>query len=649
MTICGARCRASLARRLLGLLACVVLGAPALAGTAPAATAPAAAAGFADDPIRVRDAQMIISDSASEPPANAAWESVRLPHRVRKPGGNALVGYWYKTTFTLPPAPPGADPDSYNESLWLLFAQLPSGGTVFLNGAEVGSIPYADPATQVRWHRPHMVFLPSLSLRTGTNDLAVHFAIRELLTSFGGIEVGPERLIRPRFVHANFVESISSDISSAICLLAGILMIAFWLRRPQERLYGLFGVCVLFWGLRTLFLQIPIVPMSALPWWRSLYYFTTGGFIVLITMFMLKFGEYERRWIRRVLFTYWLGGSIAFTLIGMPMRALMDEFWIPGFLPLALFGIARLSLYVLRYRTRTSIAMGSAIFIVLGLAIHDYVVQAGWFHLEEVYILHLGIPWFLLVMAGVLSDRFLDSLKKVESVNEQLAARVAQREAELAMSYERLSRLERAHGASEERQRIMQDMHDGVGSQLLTTIAVVERGVANRSYTLALLQECLDDMRLAIDSLSPNDPDLLPAIGSFRFRMEGRFRAAGITLTWCNHGMPDSLTLGAHAGLHVLRILQEALANIIKHAKATTTVVDVHFLPGLLHVRIADDGVGFCATESDKRLENSRGLRNMQARAQKIGAAFFIEHLATGTALHLKIPTDASAEPALAA
>lgn len=248
--------------------------------------------------------------------------------------------------------------------------------------------------------------------------------------------------------------------------------------------------------------------------------------------------------------------------------------------------------------------------------------------------MHLGIPSFLMVMAGILSDRFLDSLKKVESANEHLAVRVTEREAELAISYDRLRKLERDHATTEERQRIMQDMHDGVGSQLLSTLIIVKRGATTQNDTVALLQDCLDDMRLVIDSLSPTDSDLLSVLGNFRFRMESRFKEMGLVLQWRSHDMPDSCEAAPHAGLHVLRILQEALANILKHAQGKNVIVDLHFSPGSLQIHITDDGVGFSTVDKS----TGRGLRNMQARAQKIGASFNIEHLSPGTLVRLNIP-----------
>ncbi|MBJ7310718.1 hypothetical protein H7U20_10985 [Rugamonas sp. CCM 8940] len=183
---------------------------------------------------------------------------------------------------------------------------------------------------------------------------------------------------------------------------------------------------------------------------------------------------------------------------------------------------------------------------------------------------------------------------------------------------QQLRAFEREHAVNDERLRIIQDLHDGVGSQLLSTLMMVQAGNASREQTVLLLQECMDDMRLAIDTLAPDEPDLLPVLGNFRFRMEARYRAVGMEFLWTNHALPDALTLAPHAGLQVLRLLQEALANVLRHAQARRLKIDVYFSPRELRVRVEDDGVGMATATAP--LGAGRGLANMRMRAHKLGA-----------------------------
>jgi NarL family two-component system sensor histidine kinase LiaS len=98
--------------------------------------------------------------------------------------------------------------------------------------------------------------------------------------------------------------------------------------------------------------------------------------------------------------------------------------------------------------------------------------------------------------------------------------------------------------------------------------------------------------------------------------------------------MPDALELEPDIGLNIMRILQETLANILKHAQAKQVVVEIFFRRQSLRVRIVDDGIGFNEVNPTK----GRGVNNMLSRSQKIGATFKIIRLPQGTEVNLEIP-----------
>src|SRR5262249_47141433 len=81
----------------------------------------------------------------------------------------------------------------------------------------------------------------------------------------------------------------------------------------------------------------------------------------------------------------------------------------------------------------------------------------------------LAIGWAMVADLGT-------ALTQSEQLNVTLEQRVAEKHAELERNYARLRRLERDRAVTEERDRIMRDMHDGVGGQLVSTLAMVESG-----------------------------------------------------------------------------------------------------------------------------------------------------------------------------
>lgn len=226
----------------------------------------------------------------------------------------------------------------------------------------------------------------------------------------------------------------------------------------------------------------------------------------------------------------------------------------------------------------------------------------------------------------------------LKTAHTDLERRIAEKHAELERNYARLRELEHAQLLTAERERMMRDMHDGVGGQLVAALAVAENNVAEPAKISAMLRAALDDLRLMIDSLDPADEDLAAILGMLRGRMEPRLAGCGLRFRWQVDDVPPIPGLGPQMILQVLRILQEALCNCMKHARARTVsvkanrAVDPEGAPCVC-VEVSDDGVGLPA-----EIRAGRGLGNMRRRARDIGARLEIAAARPGTAVRLWLP-----------
>lgn len=88
--------------------------------------------------------------------------------------------------------------------------------------------------------------------------------------------------------------------------------------------------------------------------------------------------------------------------------------------------------------------------------------------------------------------------------------------------------------------------------------------------------------------------------------------------------------------------MQECISNVLKHAQATRIEVAVLSDHRAVKVQIADDGTGFQVTQQ-LRLGMGRGLKNLQSRAQQLGATIEIDSSAAGTIVRLSLPLERSA------
>jgi signal transduction histidine kinase len=88
----------------------------------------------------------------------------------------------------------------------------------------------------------------------------------------------------------------------------------------------------------------------------------------------------------------------------------------------------------------------------------------------------------------------------------------------------------------------------------------------------------------------------------------------------------------------LLRIAQEAITNAARHAGATTIRVDLHQEPGLIRLRITDDGCGFDAGAMLSAGTAHYGLTGMQERAARIGGRLTVTSSTAGTVVEATAP-----------
>lgn len=142
-----------------------------------------------------------------------------------------------------------------------------------------------------------------------------------------------------------------------------------------------------------------------------------------------------------------------------------------------------------------------------------------------------------------------------------LAAIIAQRDssdrAYRSEESERL-RVEKERLLLMERERITREMHDGLGGQLVSTLALVERGVGSQSEIAEALRRALDDIRIVTDSLDPETTDLSTSLGKLRARLTPLLSRNGVDLQWRVEDVPGIHSIPPESTLHVLRIIQEA-------------------------------------------------------------------------------------------
>ncbi len=214
--------------------------------------------------------------------------------------------------------------------------------------------------------------------------------------------------------------------------------------------------------------------------------------------------------------------------------------------------------------------------------------------------------------------------------------------AELLAQQVRLREAEREQATLDERQRLLRDMHDGVGASLIGAVKMLEQGDMSLGEATSVLRECIEDLKLSIDSLELTQGDLAVVLATLRYRLGRRLERSGLRIEWHVADLPKMSWLGPPQALDLLRILQEAFANIVKHAAATCVRISAAPIglagsPDTLQsvlVKVEDDGRGF-ATDSHFA---GRGLLHMRQRAGALGVELDVDSVVgSGTCVSLRI------------
>lgn len=609
-------------------------------GTAWAALALLAAAGcgggLPDDVRLVERARFLRVEAPPEtglpspPPDDAAgWRELALPDRwrERRPGEGGLA--WYR--LALPPAPPGTRPA-------LLLSELNMNAAVFVGGEPVGSGGRMREPVAHHFHRPLLVELPrgALEAADGRVDVLL-FAYPHHFGALGPVAFGPEASLRPSYERQLLLRHEIPRLATVLALLTALFVAALWVGTRFDGLYGVFVATCLLWAVTSLNYWVREPPLPHWTWERVVHA-SLDGFAIGLALWAHRLLGLRRPRLERTLLG--VGASMVAVTALLPVPHLYPTVHA---LHVIAMGVAAYAIgLVLRHlgRLPRAEAVGYAVAGLLGLAFaaHDLGIQLGLVAPDGPYLIVYLVPMLLLSFGATLLVRFVASLRQAERMQAELEARVRAKHAELDANYRRLRLLEQRELLAGERDRIMREMHDGVGNRLVSALALVEGGSPPEALRSAL-RASLDEMRLVIDSLDPEVSGLEELLGQLRARLEAFARRQGLGFEWRASALPDTPRFGPEEYLHVMRIVQEAVTNVVKHARATRVRVDSGVQGDAIVVEVRDDGVGLPAALA---ATGGRGLANLRHRAAALGGSVSVTSPGQGTRVALRIPLGAA-------
>jgi signal transduction histidine kinase len=210
----------------------------------------------------------------------------------------------------------------------------------------------------------------------------------------------------------------------------------------------------------------------------------------------------------------------------------------------------------------------------------------------------------------------------------------------------------RQHAIVEERARIARELHDGLAQMLgyINTKAITIRLLLGKDQVPAAetqLQQLEDashdlfiDVRetiLGLQMVGQGDIHLSEMLRDYTARFS---QLSGLAVEIDVSPEAEDIELSAETELQLLRIVQEALTNVRKHAAATGAHVSFTVLDDCLELKVTDNGQGFRPDEIGRDLPRTHfGLDIMRERAEAIGASLSLQSRPeAGVSVTLRLP-----------
>ncbi len=551
------------------------------------------------------------------------WEPIDLPNDwLANSYGRASEWYRFRIQLNVPP-----------DRLWeLMLSSVNLNAGVYVNQRLLGVNGSLEEPISHNWNQPLSFAIPNGLLVPGSNEIMIK------VVSFppghgllGPVYLGPREAVQAQAQNLRFINVEVSRFITGLSFTLFAVSLGLWLLRRGDSEYLWFSLMTLLWTIHSMKYHVTEIPISS-QFWGWLLSATSISLSYPLHFFLMRIHNRHNPRLERTLFVLLGISLLALTVALLRQDMIMYDIGMVAYaisFCVSVYAFISLSIHCARTRDIEAFWIAVTISALVVFVVHDFLRVFGLLDRSSGQLVVYAMPLLLVSFGMVILRRFATALREREDIVANLEERVAD-------AAQTIVDLEKERALTEQRETIMRDMHDGVGGQLVSSLALLETGERKtmQHQLQDLLQRALIDLRLMVDSMDTDAADLHQLLGALRDRMEPVLRASGMTLTWNYASTPTLVGMTPHKGLQVLRILQEALTNTIRHANATHVTIDVgHTDAKTAFIRLTDNGDGFPAQQP----QDGRGLRNMIRRASDIGGSLDINSGPSGTRIELTL------------
>ena len=528
-----------------------------------------------------------------------------------------------------------------DHAIKLMIGVLGRAYEVSLNGHVLDRYTASDEHYKINRLQPYSIVLYDSLLRSGTNNLTIRYATRDMVVAVSQISIGSQEVIDN---DVRFYEFFSTTVIKSMTfqlVLMGIFL--FWFNSvfPNERLLGLSGRIMLLTATLMSVQMMAEIPAEFYSLWRGV----VVGLIGLLVSGAVEFlREYSGQRVLGNEQKIVLGYVVCLSLVAFVFNdAMASKVSMLGVAFLLTYCFTSLMWMLLRgslLQSKIGMLYFACFMITDTLFLRDFMVLPGNasmfdsakrlvsippFLQEEIFFSPSALMLLLFSMMAVVIQRYQAAREYEEAEAVRIYGALAQSEAELRTVLGQQHAVESAQVVQSERQRLLLEIHDGIGAQLADGYRRASEGKLTSGQFADVFQYCIDDMRLIMDCISMRPrAEMEVILGSLLHRLQPRLAKSGIGVDYRPFKRQQShLGLSDVQCLHAGRIVQECLIAALQHQACNRVVLVLRESARGIFIYAHDNGAAYAGQDGEARRAQQAELRK---RAASLGSTIRFHH-----------------------
>ncbi len=543
------------------------------------------------------------SGNASPPDSLADWQPFELPYILRGvPNKDRPKHVWFKFELEKP-----------DLILGIYLRRYQTQASVFLNDQRLEGSDTRPGWFTTAWNHPLLVALPESSFKEADNHLYIGLTGGDYGPVMSEPIVGPFLALHRIWENRTFWQVTTSRWAFWLCVTLALVTLWFWLLRRNDHLYLYFAAASASASVVMSYLFVKDYPIGLAPLLVFIHIAVDLSLYFLFAFVNLALDVGSRK-LKKMM------GRIC--IVAFPFYVLVPrDFFFPSvylihsiLLCFLLYILVTGSIRVYRHFHISRIWFPLAFCGIAIIFLHDIYFFAlsdteTWIRASN--WAQFSIPFILLCLFSYLAQRFVNALQHAETLKGELQTRVRQKEVELEKVFRQELVLERKQSALEEREKIYRDLHDDVGSKL---VSIIQSPDEQKNPVLA--RAALENLRAAI--FRAKFPHLTVSTLLADCREETILRAEGLNVQvfWERQGDIGELALPSDSNYHLIRIFREAITNCFQQPDCQYITITVDMTEADLEFTLSNASPPGDVVHS----KYGNGLNNIQFRANEIGA-----------------------------